>query len=343
MVGCVIAAGDRILAEGWHQRFGGPHAEVEAIDVLRRRALGVPPQELTLYVTLEPCCHHGKTPPCTRAITASHIQRVVVAVRDPFPEVAGQGIQQLCDAGIGVEVGVGEADATTLLAPYLKLQRTGQPWMLAKWAMTWDGKIATRTGHSQWISSSASRQIVHQIRGRMDGIVVGIGTALQDDPMLTARPSSRRVATRIVVDSSARLPIDSQLVRTVSQAPVLLAVGPAADAADLERLETLGVEVFRSSAPQHDERLGELLNELGRRRMTNVLVEGGAKILGACRDTGAIDEVHLFLGPKLVGGYQATPVMLGQGVSSMDDAVPLRDVEVQQLDTDIYLRGLVAR
>ncbi len=184
MVGCVIARDGVCIGEGWHQRFGGPHAEVEALGSVQGSAAGA-----TMYVTLEPCCHTGKTPPCTEAIVRTGIGRVVVAQVDPFPAVAGQGVQRLRDAGIVVDVGLLEESARQLNAPYRKLIQQQTPWIIAKWAMTLDGKLASRTGYSQWISSAASRQRVHQLRQRVDAVMVGRGTAQADDPLLTARPA----------------------------------------------------------------------------------------------------------------------------------------------------------
>ncbi|MDZ7615653.1 MAG: bifunctional diaminohydroxyphosphoribosylaminopyrimidine deaminase/5-amino-6-(5-phosphoribosylamino)uracil reductase RibD, partial [Patescibacteria group bacterium] len=207
MVGCVIARGAELIGEGWHRRYGGPHAEIEALHLAGPRAAGA-----TMYVTLEPCCHHGKTPPCTEAILRAAPARVVIAQRDPFPAVAGKGIARLQAAGIQVDVGLAEAEARELNAPYLKLLGTGRPWVMAKWAMTLDGKLATRTAESQWISGPESREIVHQLRGRVDAVIVGRGTAEHDNPALTARPPGARSATRIVLDSGASLSLDSQLV-----------------------------------------------------------------------------------------------------------------------------------
>ena len=239
LVGCIIAQGAEIIGEGWHQRFGGPHAEIEALAVAGRRAAGA-----TMYVTLEPCCHQGKTPPCTQAVIAAGLRRVVVAARDPFPPVDGSGIAALEAAGIAVDVGLREDSARTLNAPYLKLLATGRPWVIAKWAMTLDGKIAARGGSSRWISSAASRRIAHALRGRVDAIVVGRGTAATDDPLLTARPSGPRIATRIVLDTAATLATDRQLVRTARQTPLLVVVGPRAAAADRQRLEAEGCEIL---------------------------------------------------------------------------------------------------
>ncbi len=344
MVGCVIASRDRVLATGWHRRFGGPHAEIHALQEFSQRdQASVDATEATLYVSLEPCCHHGKTPPCTDAILASGIRRVVVAVADPHAEVAGQGIARLRAAGLTVEIGVAEGSAAAVLAPYAKLLGSGHPWVTAKWAMTLDGKIATHRGDSRWISSEAAREVVHQMRGRMDGIVIGIGTALADDPLLTARPAGPRVATRIVVDSDARLPLESRLVQTTDQAPVLLAHGPGADPTQLQLLADAGVELLHCQRSRSSERLMELLDALGQRKMTNVLVEGGSRLLGSLADLGAIDEVHAFIAPKLLGGTDAPSAWAGAGIPTMSDALHLQDVVIQQIDGDVYVRGRVAK
>ena len=334
LVGCVIAQGDELVGEGWHTRFGGPHAEIEAL-----RAAGAAAAGATLYVTLEPCCHHGKTPPCTDAVIHAAVGRVVVAHRDPFPQVAGRGLAQLRQAGIQVDLGLFEREALELNAPYLKLVRTGRPWLLAKWAMTLDGKLATRTGHSRWISSPASRTCVHQLRGRVDAILVGRRTAELDDPLLTARPPGPRVATRIVVDSQARLALDSQLVRTARQTPVLVAAGPQAGAEACRRLQDAGCEVWTTPADDANERLRNLLDELGRRRMTNVLVEGGGQLLGSLLDGGEIDEIHVFIAAKLAGGRDAPNPMGGWGVELMSQAWQVPAPIIERLDDDVYVHG----
>ncbi len=305
MVGCVIARDGTVVGEGWHRKFGGPHAEVEALKIAGSRAKGA-----TAYVTLEPCCHHGKTPPCTQALIAAGIERVVCGQCDPFPEVSGQGIATLQAAGVAAEVGLMEAEARRLNAPYLKLVATGRPWIIAKWAMTLDGKIATATGDSKWISGEASRAIVHQLRGQVDGIMIGHGTAKADDPLLTARPAGLRVATRIVVDSRAGLSPNSQLVRTAREAPVLIATTAAAPQHNIDQLTAAGCEILPLPLGEgRDEGAAvsvlALLDELGRRRMTNILIEGGSKLLGALFDAGAIDEVHVFIAFKLIGGAAA--------------------------------------
>jgi len=336
MVGCVIARGAEIIGEGWHRRFGGDHAEVEALRLAGDRAAGA-----TMYVTLEPCCHHGKTPPCTEAILQASIPRVVVAQRDPFPQVAGGGVAQLQEAGVEVQLGLLEADARALNAPYLKLLETGRPWVIAKWAMTLDGKIATRSGSSRWISCEASREIVHALRGRVDAILIGRETARRDDPQLTARPPGPRTALRVVADTLASLSSQSRLVRTAGDVPVLVAAGDASDEADRRRLTEAGCEVFLCDGRTHAARLDSLLEELGRRRLTNLLVEGGGRLLGSLLDARAIDEVHVFIAPKLVGGAVAGSPIAGEGVERMSEALALEAPVWRQVGTDVYLRGRI--
>lgn len=338
MVGCLVVQQDLVVGEAWHRRFGGPHAEVEALNAAGQQAAGA-----TLYVTLEPCCHHGKTPPCTRAVIEAGIRRAVIAMRDPFPQVSGQGIGQLEAAGIEVQIGVRETEARHVCAPYLKRIETGRPWILAKWAMTLDGKIATSAGESRWISGPAARSVVHILRGRVDAILVGRRTMAADDPLLMARPPGPRVATRIVVDSSATLPLTSRLVRTAGQAPVLVAAKATAPAARCRRLEEAGAEVYRCAGVTAAERLGALLDELGRRQMTNVLVEGGGQLLGCLFDLGWIDEVHVFVAPKLFGGSRAPTPLSGTGIQRLAQACAIEQTELQQLGDDLYISGRVRR
>ncbi|MCC7084900.1 MAG: bifunctional diaminohydroxyphosphoribosylaminopyrimidine deaminase/5-amino-6-(5-phosphoribosylamino)uracil reductase RibD [Pirellulales bacterium] len=337
MVGCVLAREGAVVGEGWHRTFGGPHAEVEALHVAGSLAMGA-----TAFVTLEPCCHHGKTPPCTDALIAAGVARVVCAVRDPFAKVGGQGIAALEAAGIVVEVGLMESEGRRLNAPYFKLVQTNRPWTIAKWAMTLDGKIATRTGDSQWISGDAARAIVHELRGRMDAIIVGRGTAKQDDPLLTARPPGARVATRIVVDDNASLSRESQLVRSVKDAPVLIAAAKDASAANIAELRAAGCEVVQYNRDPNTNviAIDDLLADLGQRRMANVLVEGGGELLGSMFDAAAIDEIHVFVAPKLVGGKSATSPIGGMGVERIASAA-LVNLASRNVGNDIYLYGAI--
>jgi diaminohydroxyphosphoribosylaminopyrimidine deaminase / 5-amino-6-(5-phosphoribosylamino)uracil reductase len=332
MVGAVVLdAAGQFVSEGWHQQFGGPHAEVFALRAAGDRARGG-----TLVVTLEPCCHHGKTPPCTDAVLSAGVARVVAAMADPFPKVAGGGLKVLREAGVEVTVGLCEAEARELNAPYLKLLRTGRPWVHAKWAMTLDGKIATRTGDSKWISGAESRKRVHDLRGRVDAIIVGRGTVAADDPLLTARPAGARVASRVVVSPSGELPERCQLRATAREIPVIVYTrevnvpklsGWAADGAELVALS--------DSASTLD----VMLEDLGRRRFTNVLIEGGAGLLGAVFDARAADEVHVFIAPKLIGGAGAVSALAGVGVSQMTDALALQRVTIEPSGADVYVHG----
>ncbi len=340
MVGAVVVDDNlQLLGEGYHHRFGGPHAEVHALKQAGERARGA-----TLYVTLEPCCHQGKTPPCTAAILAAGIKRVVVAALDPFPAVAGQGVAQLRAAGVSVETGLLEQEAIELTAPFRTLIQHQRPFVIAKWAMSLDGKLAAHTGISKWISNPASRTIVHQLRGRMDGILVGIGTVLADDPLLTARPAGPRLASRIVLDSQARLPLTSQLVRTAAQTPVLVFVTPTAPAERIMALQAAGVEVIPVAANfrGHPD-LAECLRELGRRRLTNLLVEGGSAVLGEFFDRQSIDEVQIFIAPLLIGGQGASSPLGGQGLTSPEFATRLGNLQVADVEGDLYVQGRMIR
>jgi diaminohydroxyphosphoribosylaminopyrimidine deaminase/5-amino-6-(5-phosphoribosylamino)uracil reductase len=338
MVGAVVVRDEVVVGEGWHQRYGGPHAEVFALREAGERARGA-----TLYVTLEPCCHHGKTPPCTDAVLRAGIARVVAAQADPYPEVAGRGAETLRAAGIEVEVGVCEAEARAVNAPYRKLLARGQPWVHAKWAMTLDGRIATRTGDSRWISNEVSRARVHSLRGRMDAIVVGMGTVLADDPQLTARPPGPRTALRVVLDSQGRLPVGCNLVKTAREVPTLVATTALMAGERRRELEALGCEVVEFPAEQNRVVLDAVLAELGRRRATNLLVEGGGIVLGGFRDAGAIDEVHVFVAPRIVGGAGAAAPVLGVGVERIAEALTLAEHRVEVLEGDVYIRGRVGR
>jgi diaminohydroxyphosphoribosylaminopyrimidine deaminase / 5-amino-6-(5-phosphoribosylamino)uracil reductase len=329
MVGAVVlSATGEFLAEGFHQRFGGPHAEVEALQHLGNAAQGG-----TLYVTLEPCCHHGKTPPCTDMVLKSGVARVVVAMLDPFPKVAGGGVKILRDAGLEVEVGVHGDKAARLNAPYSKRLRTGQPWVIAKWAMTLDGKIATATGESQWISGDESRARVHELRGRVDAILVGGGTVRADDPLLTARPPGPRMAMRVIITNSGDLPTNSKLLSTAREVPVtILTRHPA----KVMAWRDAGATVAGMPAPGGLLEAEAILNYLGERGVTNVLVEGGAKLLGSLHDAGAIDETWVFIAPKLFGGPGLNPIA-GVGVK-MEAVRPALDTSLETLGNDVLIR-----
>lgn len=331
-VGAVIAKADgTIVGEGWHAAFGGPHAEAAAL-----AASGASARGATLFVTLEPCCHHGKTPPCTAAIVAAGVSRVVVAAGDPFPRVAGGGLATLRESGLVVETGLLESEAVRLTAPFRKLVTTGKPWVIAKWAMSLDGRLAAPPGAGRWISSPGSRSVAHALRGRVDAIAVGIGTALADDPLLTARPSGPRQPLRIVLDSMARLPLEARLVRTAREVPVLVAAGPAATEDRVAALRDAGCEVWRAMAAGPAERLQELLVALGRRQVTNLVVEGGAGVLRTLFAADAADEIQAFVAPRVFGNAAGTAVLAGE-------IPPFEAEEIALPGGDVLVRGHVAR
>lgn len=348
MVGAVLVRGGRVVGEGWHRRFGGPHAEVEALAQAGAQARGG-----TLYVTLEPCCHQGKTPPCTRALIEAGVARVVVACRDPFPPVSSGGIPELTAAGIEVEVGLLRREAQELNAAYFKLRTTGRPLVIAKWAMSLDGKVATRTGHSRWVSSEAARERVHRLRGLVDAVLVGVGTALADDPLLTCRvpqgaagdgpdaAAPPRKAARIVLDSQARLPTDSRLARTAAEAPVVVAAAEGAPAERVARLRERGVEVLLLPRTEAGVSLEALLDELGSRRMSNLLVEGGPTVLAEFFRRELVDEVVVYVAPKVVGGREAPGAVAGEGAAEMTQAVGLEVRSVERVGDDVEVRATV--
>ncbi len=338
MVGAVVAdAAGKILGEGWHQRFGEAHAEVNALSAAGAAARGA-----TLYVTLEPCCHHGKTPPCTEAILAAGISRVVVATADPFPAVGGGGLTALRQAGVQVDVGLLEAEAIELTAPFRTLIEKARPWVIAKWAMTRAGQMVLPDGVSGtgpagsrgWISSAASRAIVHDLRRRVDAIVVGIETALADDPLLTARPPGPRRLLRVVLDRKARLPLGSRLVQTAGEQPLVVAVGPAAAATRVAALQQAGCDVWQSEQAESGPMLAAFCRELGRRQVTNLMVEGGGAVLQAFFQAGLVDEAWAFIAPQAVGSQSSRAGLLA--------TLPgLRVVSIEQPGGDLFLRGRI--
>ncbi len=334
MVGCVIVKDGRIVSQGWHQFFGGPHAERDA---LANAGPHADLQGATWYVTLEPCCHVGKTPPCASALIATRPQRLVCAMRDPFPLVNGGGFQEISNAGIDISLGVCAAEAAQLSAPFLKRVRKSRPWVIAKWAMSLDGKIAAASGDSRWISSPESRSRVHLLRGRCDAIMVGAGTAIADDPRLTARPAGLRTAVRIVVDRHASLPIDSQLVRTAKEIPLRWFVGHNADSMKVDSLMHAGVDVVHCLANDRNSMVLEVLDHCGNANMTNILVEGGGALLGALHDVGEIDEAHVFIAPKIIGGHSAPTPIGGQGLNAVSQASGWQLMHSEQVEQDMLM------
>ena len=320
-VGAVLVRDDAVLGEGWHERFGHEHAEVNAI----RDAGDVDLRGATLYVSLEPCCHHGQQPPCTDAILAAGIARVVVASDDPTEKASGRGLGILRDEGVEIDVAGGELAAKARLVnqPFRKHARTGRPWVLFKSAMSLDGKVATKSGDSQWISSEESRHEAHRWRAECDAVAVGIGTALADDPRLTSRIEGvHRQPTRVVFDSTGRLPLSSRLVAEAAEVPLVVVVSRAAPRAATDGLEMAGAQVVVATGEHEPARVRSGLDQLGALEtpITSMLLEGGPHLAGTFLDCGEIDELRLFIAPILLGGRSARDPLEGEGIERISDA-----------------------
>jgi diaminohydroxyphosphoribosylaminopyrimidine deaminase/5-amino-6-(5-phosphoribosylamino)uracil reductase len=293
-----------------------------------------------MYVSLEPCCHTGKTPPCTEAIVAAGISRVVVGSDDPSEKASGRGLGILRDEGVDIEVADGElaARARLLNQAFRKHARTGRPWVLFKSAMTLDGKVATRTGDSKWISSEGSRAIAHRWRAQVDAVAVGVGTALADDPQLTARvPDVAKQPRRVVFDSTARLPLDSQLVSAAPDPPLSVIVSRAAPRAATDSLEMAGADVIVATGQNEQARVRSALDQLGELGVTAILLEGGPHLAGAFLDAGEIDEVRLFLAPLLLGGKTARDPLEGEGVEKINDALRALTLTCDHVGEDLLV------
>jgi diaminohydroxyphosphoribosylaminopyrimidine deaminase/5-amino-6-(5-phosphoribosylamino)uracil reductase len=344
VVGAVVARAEETLGEGWHQEFGGAHAEVNAIEACGLADL----KDATLYVSLEPCCHEGKTPPCTDAILQAGIRRVVVASDDPTEKASGRGLGILRDEGVEVILADGElaASARLLNQAFRKHARVGRPWVLFKSAMTLDGKVATRSGDSKWISSEDSRALAHRWRAAVDAVVVGIGTALADDPQLTARPDGLPADVgaqprRVVFDSLARLPTTSQLVALAAEIPLTVIVSRAAARADTDALEAAGVQVLVATGENEPARVRSALDQLGALGVTSILLEGGPHLAGAFLDAGEIDEIRLFLAPLLLGGSAARDPLEGEGVERISEALRAISFDCESIGEDLLISARV--
>lgn len=335
LVGAVVVKGGRTIGEGFHAAAGEPHAEREAL-----AACSEDPAGATLYVSLEPCCHQGRTPPCTEAIVEARIARVVVASDDPSDKASGRGLGVLRDEGVRVDVPDGELshEARLLNQPFRKHARSGRPLVVLKAAMTLDGKVATRSGDSQWISSQASRARVHRWRAESDAVAVGLGTALADDPELTARVEAvPRQPSRVVFDSEARLPIGGKLVRGVADAPVIVVVSRAASRTAVQALESAGCEVIVASGGNEAARVASGLDELGARGVQSLLLEGGPRLTGSFLEAGEVDEARMFIAPLLAGGREARTAVEGMGVERIAGAGRALASEVERIEDDVLI------
>lgn len=341
LVGAVVARGGQVIGEGWHERFGGHHAEVNAIAAC---GAGADLSDATLYVSLEPCCHVGKTPPCTTAILKAGIRRVVVASEDPTEKASGRGLGILRDEGVEVLLADGDlaTSARLINQPFRKHARVGRPWTLFKSAMTLDGKVATRAGDSQWISGVDSRERAHGWRLALDAVIVGIGTVLADDPQLTARPGglpvvARQQPRRIVFDSLARLPLHSRLLADAAEVPLIVVVSRAAARVDADALEASGAQVIVATGENEQARVRNALDQIGALGITSALLEGGPYLAGAFLDAGEIDEIRLFLAPILLGGRTARDPLEGQGVERISEAMHALTLECERVGEDLMI------
>jgi diaminohydroxyphosphoribosylaminopyrimidine deaminase/5-amino-6-(5-phosphoribosylamino)uracil reductase len=350
MVGAVVVQEGQVVGKGYHRRVGAPHAEVEAL----RRA-GDAARGADLYVTLEPCNHHGRTPPCTRAILAAGVRRVIMATPDPNPRVAGQGAAFLSSHGVEVQAGVLADEARRLNEAWFKWVETGLPWVIAKAACSLDGKIATATGESQWLTGEKARAFGHRLRHECDAILVGIDTVLADDPQLTTRLPGRKTQNpvpstqnpgkdpiRIVLDSKLRLPLSARLLHLDSPAPTWVACTGAAPAAKIKALKKLGAEVLL--LPPESEESGRvalqpLLELLGKRQVQSLLVEGGAQVLGAFFEAKLVDKFYFFYAPLFLGGQEAPGVLGGRGIARLKDAERARDLAILRMGQDLLISG----
>lgn len=340
LVGAVIVKEGRVIGEGFHTRFGAPHAEREALAAATESVAGA-----TMYVTLEPCSHHGKTPPCTEAIIAAGIARVIVGLRDPNPLVAGRGIEQLKQAGIEVEVGVLEKALSHQNRMFLTGMEKKRPRVLMKAAMSLDGKIATRTGSSKWITGPEARAEVHRMRHEWPAILVGIGTVLADDPSLSARSETQalRQPTRIIVDAMADTPVDARVLDPELGGPTIVAVTDAAPAEKVRAIEKRGARLLRMKGREGRIDLSDLLHVLYDLGIDGVLVEGGSGMHGAFFDADLVDEVVFFLAPLLIGGREAKPVIGGEGCETLVGSKRLGDMKIEQRGADLMITGTVRR
>jgi len=339
MVGAVLVKDGKIVGKGYHKKAGTPHAEIHAI-----REAGDMAEGSTLYVTLEPCCHWGRTPPCTKAIIESKISSVIVAMFDPNSYVSGKGIKELKEHGINVDIGILEAEAIKLNEAYIKFIKIGFPFVTIKTAMSLDGKIATTSGDSKWISSEESRRKVHEIRDSVDGICVGINTVLRDNPRLTTRLPDRKGKdpARIVLDSKARIPLDARILHLQSSAPTIIATTDNAPKEKLQQLESIGAKVIITPACNTRVNLPFLMKKLAEKDMVSILIEGGGEVNASALNSGIVDKMLFFIAPKLIGGNIAPGPVGGKGINNIKDSINLGSIEISKIGNDILVEGYIA-
>lgn len=340
MVGCVIVKDGRIISEGYHEKYGEFHAERNALTRCTEDTAGA-----DLYVTLEPCCHQGKTPPCTDIIIEKKIARVFVGSMDSNPLVAGKGVQILRDHGIYVETGILDAECRKLNEVFYHYIATKTPFVVMKYAMTLDGKIACATGDSKWVTGEIARTQVHRMRGRYRGIMVGIGTVLADDPMLNCRVEGGVDPVRIICDSNLRIPTESQIVKTASDIETIVACSQEALESErkqekIRRLKEAGIQIIGTEGA-HGVNLVELMKKLGGQNIDSILLEGGGTLNASALEDGIVNKVYAYIAGKLIGGMDARSPVEGMGIDRMADAITLQNVEIEKLGDDFCIVGYV--
>lgn len=340
MVGAVVVKNGVVVGQGYHQFAGGAHAEVHAID-----AAGAAARDATLYVNLEPCNHSGRTPPCTHKIVAAGLRRVVIAMRDPNPQVAGGGAEFLESQGVETACGVCEEQARELNEVFIKYIRTGRPFVTAKCAATLDGRMAARTGDSKWVTGEESRAFVHELRHAVDAIMVGVGTIAADDPLLTTRLKGRpsKDPIRIILDTRLRTAPTARVVNHASEAETLLVVGKEAPASARVRISAKGVRVIDGETREGLLDLDRLMDQLGRMGVTSILIEGGGRTLGSAFRAGIVDKVCFFYAPLLAGGDDGIPICRGAGAETMRDCIRLDRIRTRRFGDDVMIEGHVIR
>jgi diaminohydroxyphosphoribosylaminopyrimidine deaminase/5-amino-6-(5-phosphoribosylamino)uracil reductase len=334
MVGAVIVKKGKIIGQGYHTRAGAPHAEIAALKQAGPAAAGA-----TLYINLEPCCHYGKTPPCTEAIIKARIAKVVVAMQDPNPLVSGNGLKQLQAAGIVTQHGLLEEEAKKLNEVFTKYITSKRPFMVLKTAMSLDGKIATSSGESQWITGEKARRFAHDLRLSYDAVMVGIGTVLKDDPLLTYRGNAEnsKQPIRIIADSSGKIPIESKLLKDPQKARTIIAVTKNAIASKLKKLTNAGAEVLLVQADGGRVDLDDLCNKLGSMGITSILVEGGGELNASLIAAHLVDKFLIFVAPKIIGGIRAVSLVQGKGIANLRDAYTCGRFKIKRLGNDLLL------
>jgi diaminohydroxyphosphoribosylaminopyrimidine deaminase/5-amino-6-(5-phosphoribosylamino)uracil reductase len=341
MVGAVIVKGGKIVGKGYHRAAGSAHAEVNAID-----HAGVHAKDATLYVNLEPCNHTGKTPPCTAKILDADISRVVIAIKDPNPDVQGDGMDYLKRRGLNITLGVCEDEARKLNEVFISYVKTKRPFSIIKCAATLDGRIATRTGDSRWVTGEESRQFVHRLRHAVDAIMVGIDTVIRDDPHLTTRLNGAmqhkgQDPARIILDSHLRIPETAKLLRLDSDSDTFIITGPSVSEAKKSQIEKKGAKVIESPVKDDLIDLDRLMAHLGTLGITSLLIEGGSRVIASAFAADIVDKIVFFYAPKIMGGDDGVPVCRGPGPELMIECLPVRDINVRQFGDDVMIEGYI--